>query len=179
MSTNLSAAKIRLSFGNSTDRYETHLPSANSGNTAHSEATPKENLQCSNESIHSFFCPAVSRITNETLLEIGKVRQITAGEPCDSVPLKYDNCNCVDILRQFSNIQNATPEEISFIHLTFLIGLLEAENLAAKLHWRCQRPLQALHAMMSVPAQNCNVQSAKHTPLSGSPVSSRKRSSGG
>ena len=53
----------------------------------------------------------------------------------------------------------------------------KAAKSKAKSRSSGQRPLRALRAMMSVPAQNCSGKSAKRKPLSGSSASSRKRSS--
>jgi hypothetical protein len=47
--------------------------------------------------------------------------------------LKVDNCNCAAIFRHASRTQEATLGEISFIHLTYLIGKENADKLAEKI----------------------------------------------
>lgn len=144
LSTKRSANKNLVPSGISASKYDTHTPSANSGNCEHSPATPKENLAPSRDIRHSIFCPSLSSATIETLKSFGEVRQITAGDPADSVALEASTCNCADVFRQASKIQNATPEEISVMHLVFLIGLADAKTLAAKLRLKVRPALQAL-----------------------------------
>ena len=77
------------------------------------------------------------------------------------------------------NLANASLDEAIFLHILYSSLATQARLLAAILPYSVQRPLQALLAAMSVPAQNCNARSAKRKPLSGSSASSRKRSSTG
>ncbi len=109
------------------------MPSANSGNGVASGTTPNINRAPSSDIVHSLFCPSRSTLTSEMMEEFGSVRNIDAGEPCAVVPLKADNCNCEFIFRQASKIQKATWAEISFIHLTYLVGRENAEKLAEEL----------------------------------------------
>jgi hypothetical protein len=78
---------------------------------------------------------------------------------------------------QLPSLRNASFEEAMFLHILYSSLANQAEMLAAILPWSVQRPLQALFSTMSVPAQNCNVQSAKRKRPSSSSASSRKRSS--
>src|SRR5271155_5472841 len=45
-----------------------------------------------------------------------------------------------------------TSNELMFVSLALHHGINQAERLAAILHWRCQRPSQALRAMMNARA---------------------------
>jgi hypothetical protein len=76
-------------------------------------------------------------------------------------------------LRNFSNI---SADERIFLFSVYLDGFKEAEHLATTLHWKCQRPLRALGAMMYRCGKSYTKRGAKHKPLSGAKVSSRKRS---
>jgi hypothetical protein len=78
-----------------------------------------------------------------------------------------------------NNFTESTSEEVIFVLTVQTLGFNTAAEIAAILHSQCQRPLQELRAMMSVPAQSCNEQNAKRKPLSNSSASSRKRSSTG
>jgi hypothetical protein len=161
--------------GRSAESTETKTPSVSSWNVVNSPSTPKENLASASDSLHSLFCPSFNNLTIQTLESLGEVRQTLAGEP-DGVVFRETKCNCASILRHASSIQNATLEEISFMHYASFMGLSEAKNLASKLHWQCQRPLRVLRAMTNERARNYSARSAKRKPLSGSSASSRKRS---
>jgi hypothetical protein len=63
------------------------------------------------------------------------------------------NVKAVGKLLQLRNIENASSDELMFLAYIPVFGPTQAIALAAKLHLKCQRPLQALRAMMSVPAQ--------------------------
>ncbi len=129
------------------------------------------------DSLHSWFCPLSRRMTIQTLESLGQVRQTLAGELDGCVFSESSTkCNCALILRHASSIQNATPQEISFMHMASFMGLSAAKTLASKLHWQCQRPLRVLRAMMNERGRNYSARSAKRKPLSGSSVSLRKRS---
>src|SRR5712692_2452493 len=65
----------------------------------------------------------------------------------------------------------ASSDEIVFIITAERFGLNAATDLAAKFQWQCQRPLQALLAMLSGFDKSYTKQSATRKPLSGSPVS--------
>src|ERR1700686_2994927 len=70
----------------------------------------------------------------------------------------------------------SSRDELIFLRAAVSLGFTRAADLAAIHHWKCQRPLQALLAVLNESDRNCNVQSAKRKPLSGSSASSRKRS---
>jgi hypothetical protein len=161
--------------GRSAESTEIKTPSVNSWNGAHSDSTPKENLASASDSLHSFFCPSFNNLTIQTLESLGEVRQTLAGE-LDGVVFRESKCNCASILRHSSSIQNATPEEISFMHFASSMGVSAAKTLASKLHWQYQRPLRVLRAIMSEHGRNYSARSAKRKPPSDSSVSSRKRS---
>jgi hypothetical protein len=74
------------------------------------------------------------------------------------------------------NVAHPTSEEAMFITVVKQHGFPAAEFAAAKLHWRCQRPLQALFAMMNAHGRNYSVRRVKHKLPLGPSASSRKRS---
>jgi hypothetical protein len=47
------------------------------------------------------------------------------------------------------NFLNATSDEAIFLVSAYFNGPSEAEHLSNTLHWKCQRPLRALCAMMN------------------------------
>jgi hypothetical protein len=122
-----------LPSGNSIVRNDFQVPSMNSGNEVASKAVPKLNEASSTEIVHSLFCPARSTMTVEMMEAFGSTRIIETEESCMVAPLVADRCNCESIFRQASRTQKATFVEISFIHLTFLIGKGNAEKLAEKI----------------------------------------------
>jgi hypothetical protein len=79
---------------------------------------------------------------------------------------------------QLPSFSNATSDEAMFLVSAYFHGFKEAEHLAATLHWKCQRPLQALRAAMNARDRNYSVQNAKRKRLSNSSASLKKRSSG-
>ena len=135
-SSNRSPNVITLPSGNEIDRNDLQDPSVNSGNGVVSGTTPNINRAPSSEIAHSLFCPAISTLTSEMMGDFGFVCTMTAGERCASVPLKVFNCNCAAIFRHVSRTQKATLVEISFIHLTYLVGKENAEKLAEKIGWK-------------------------------------------
>src|SRR5271157_777994 len=68
-----------------------------------------------------------------------------------------------------NNAESSSVEERMFVLIFMDYGLSKAADLAAKFHWKCQRPLRELRG------RNYSARSAKRKPLSGSPASSRKR----
>ena len=129
----LSPNTIALPSGKEIDKNDLQTPSANSGNGVASGTTPKDSTASETGIIHSLFCPAVSTITTEMMEAFGSVRTVDTGEPCFTPSLIAERCNCEFISRQASKIQKATLGEISFIHLTSLVGKENAEKLAEKL----------------------------------------------
>src|SRR2546426_10768707 len=75
-------------------------------------------------------------------------------------------------------VWKASVDECMFCLAVKQLGPREAMWLAAKFHWKCQRPLQALNAMLNGHGRSYTKQSAKTGQLSGESASSRKRSSG-
>ncbi|SRR6266702_826696 len=105
-------------------------------------------------------------------------RQIRTFEPIPLSDVPNETSHSVLLaVFQFFNVDNPSNHDAIFLLCARDFGLKTAEWLAAKFHWQCQRPLQALSAMLNGPGRNCNARSAKRKLLSGSPVSSKKRSS--
>jgi hypothetical protein len=127
--TKRSANTATVPSGKLISRYETHLPSANSGNGALLEGLPQSVLQSTKENFHSIFCPAVSSISTDTLSGVGTVR-IIAGEPCGVFPdLKIETCNCASIFRHLSRINKASVDKIVFMQLASLVGIRTARRI--------------------------------------------------
>jgi hypothetical protein len=122
-----------LPSGNSIVRNDFQVPSMNSGNEVASKAVPKLNEASSAEIVHSLFCPARSTMTIEMMEAFGFTRIIETEESCKAVSLVAQRCNCESIFRHASRIQKATLEEISFIHLTYLVGKENVMELAGKI----------------------------------------------
>jgi hypothetical protein len=74
------------------------------------------------------------------------------------------------------SFSTASLDELSLLSTVATVGLERAIDLASKHKWKCQRPLQALRAMMNGHGKSYTKQSAKTRQASGSPASSRKRS---
>jgi len=72
----------------------------------------------------------------------------------------------------------ASSDELMFCSVVDSLGITRAIYLAAKFHWKCQRPLRALLGGKNGRDRNYGARSAKRKRLSGSPSVSRKRSSG-
>jgi hypothetical protein len=148
-----SANKYTFPFGNVATTNDTHLPSANSGNSELSlgspyskEASEKSNFQSCQ------FCPNL-RVT-EILQSSEEASLIHAGE--DPLPsgFRIFKCNCDEASRHLPKIKNASADEILFMELTLSFGSNQAMQLAAKLRLKCQRPLRALLAMMNERGKN-------------------------
>src|ERR1017187_1938864 len=67
-------------LGNVASRYDTHLPSENSGKDEDSPTTPKENAASPNGIVHSPFCPRLLTISKTMMESFGETRWITAGD---------------------------------------------------------------------------------------------------
>ena len=128
-----SANAIPFPSKNEINRNDFQTPSTSSGKGNVSGKVPKVNEASPTGIIHSLFCPVGSTLTSEMMEEFGFVPIMDAGECLIIVPLKVYRCSCESIFRQASRIQKATLEEISFIHLTYLIGKENAEKLAEKM----------------------------------------------
>ena len=98
--------------------------------------------------------------------------------PFTSENLKETKQSGVLSFCHFLNVVNPTTDEIFFLLCVRGLGLKVATFLAAKFQMKCQRPLQALRAMMNARGRNYSVRNAKRKLPSGSSASSRKRSSG-
>lgn len=75
--------------------------------------------------------------------------------------------------------QNLSSDELMFVSHIYVWGLIEARRRAAKFHYKLQKPLPELLAALSELDKNYNARNAARMRPSNSPVSSRKRSSGG
>lgn len=80
---------------------------------------------------------------------------------------------------QLSNFDSASSDELTFLSCLVTLGPERAIVLAAKHGWRCLRPLLALLLATNARGRNYSGKNAKRKPPSGSPASSRKRSSNG
>jgi hypothetical protein len=96
---------------------------------------------------------------------------------CLSADEKVSNSSNSLFLCHVLNIPNASALEIRVLELVIMLGLPTVERIAAIFHWRCQRPLRALRAMMNGRARNYSERSAKRKQLLGSSASLKKRSS--
>lgn len=76
-----------------------------------------------------------------------------------------------------TEFQNLSSDEVMFIAHIYNWGLIRARQIAAKFRYTIRQPLPVLLAAMYALDRNCSAQSVKRKPLSGSPASSRKRSS--
>jgi hypothetical protein len=132
-SSNRSANAIPLPSGNEINRKDFQTPSTSSGKGNVSGKVPKANVAPSTGILHSLFCPVGSTLTSEMMEDFGFIPTMDAGECLTSVPLKVYNCNCESIFRQASKTQKATLEEMSFIHLTYLVGEENARELAERI----------------------------------------------
>lgn len=61
----------------------------------------------------------------------------------------------------FENVDNASSDEVTFLSSLAFFGPNGAIDLATKLQWQCQRPLQALLAVWSESGKNCTKQSTE------------------
>jgi len=143
---------------------------------AASEGTPKEERQPASDIVHFAGCP-LNTIHADTFSLPGEISSIVAGVPSDFPSRKIEACSCDLLSLHLSRIHNATPDEISFMHLTSLLGLNTATVLAAKFHWKYQRPLQVLREVTNARGRNYSARSAKRKRLSSSQAASKKRSS--
>ena len=76
------------------------------------------------------------------------------------------------------SLSNASFEEAILLHVLYFSLTSQIKTLAATLPESLQRPLQALLAAMSEPDKSYTKRSAAHKRPSGSPASSKRRSSG-
>lgn len=134
-STNRSTSAIPLPSKNEINKNDFQTPSTSSGKGNVSGKVPKANEAPSTDIAHSLFCPVGSTLTSEMMEEFGFAPTMDAGECLTAVSLKVCSCNCESIFRHVSKTQKATLAEISFIHLTFLVGKKTAEELAVKMGW--------------------------------------------
>ncbi len=81
------------------------------------------------------------------------------------------------VFHLFKSLKPSLSGDECMFLLTSLHGIKQAVFLAATHRWKVRRPLRGLLAMMSESDRNYSAQSAKRQRLSGSPASSRKRSS--
>lgn len=106
------------------------------------------------------------------------IRRVTERE-VNRLPVnlsKLSKCNKALALSQSLNIFRASSDEMRFMEFYLSFGWKTATYLATKFHWKCQRPLQALRAMMNERGKNYSGKSAKRKRPSGSPASLKKRS---
>ena len=141
--TNLSPSSKEIApSGDSIFKNESHTSPAGT-----SEDATGSNQKCASlsESLHSRFCfRSTSAKAIQTLESSGILHQITPGSEIDSFRIVPLTCNCDAIRRYASKIQNASADEISIIHLSFLVGWNKAEDIAASMGIYSDRPLRKL-----------------------------------
>lgn len=94
-------------------------------------------------------------------------------------PIAHSTSNGIDFVSAALNAGIAvSSEEILFFMWVRDLGLKAAIEKAAKFHLKFQRPSLESRANSNERGKNCSVQNAKRKRPSGSPASSRKRSSG-
>lgn len=160
--TKRSAKRIELPSGSSAKRYETHLPSANSGNAAESNGSPYWNEAPRMGQRHSAVCPSAT-ISAEMVSSFGDISTIRPGVPPVLLGLRKPICNCDLLSRHFPNIRNASEDEMLFMQLALSFGALEAECIAARLDLKCRRGLGALAAKLSPRGRDYTKQPAQTT----------------
>jgi hypothetical protein len=82
------------------------------------------------------------------------------------------------VFQLFKSLKPSLSGDECIFLLTSLRGIRQAVFLAATHRWKVRQPLRGLLAMMSESGKNYSARSVKRKRLSGSPVASRKRSSG-
>jgi len=78
--------------------------------------------------------------------------------PCELPDTRTSWEDCITWLQNF---KNCTRDERTFISAVAAFDLRTAADLAATLHWKCQRPLQALLAASNARGRNYSARSAK------------------
>lgn len=126
---------------------ESQASPPNSGAPSGGEAPTgsNQNFVSGSVSLHSRFCfRSTSAKAIQNLESAGIVHQTTPGSAIDSLRIVPLTCNCEAIRRYASNIQNATSDEISFIHLASFVGWSKAEQYAVRMGLTLDRPIRAL-----------------------------------
>jgi len=114
-------------------------------------------------------CPSPSKTTS-----VGDTdRTRTSALGIKSANSKETKQRVVACVCQFLNISNASSDESFFLLLVWNFGFKLATFLAAKFRLQCQRPSQALLAMMNVDGRNYSARNAKHKPPSGAGASEK------
>src|SRR5882724_2010857 len=166
-SVNRSANTYKFPLGHVTSKYEAHLPSANSGNTAESTGSPYEKDAPLKLRRHFFFCPS-STISAETVSSFSEIEIIETGVPPDlPSALCIESCTCGLPSRHFAKIKNASADEMFVMQLTLSFGPKEATVLATKWNLKLRPPLQELLAGMNGRGRSYTKQSAKTRQPSG------------
>ena len=101
-------------------------------------------------------------------------RPIAIVSPCGVVPPSISTSeysNGAPSSRHFFKIKNASCQEAMFILLAHTHGSKLAETLAAKFHWKLQRPLAELITVARELDEHCSGQDEKCDRLSGLPIS--------
>ncbi len=108
------------------------------------------------------FATEVSLIKTETPLAI---EIVSPCGPDQSATFMKEISGGSGSSRHLFKIKNASSHEVMFILYGHIIGARQAMNLAAKLGWLLQRPLQELFAVIDELDRNCNARSAKRKRL--------------
>ena len=145
-----SANSTRLPLGSTASRKQTQLPAVSSGGTAVSRVSPYSNTAPSkSNSSASPSVPSIRATTLEGIREISIIRRDGQRLPVTSFPLTGTPTSNLTKGRSsfhFPKMENASSDEIMFLLSVREFGLKPAMWLAAKFHWKYQRPLQALRA---------------------------------
>ena len=78
----------------------------------------------------------------------GETHQITPGSDAELPSIVPLTCNCALIRRHAANIQNVNSDEISTIHLAFLVGWDMAETLGKLLGQNLDRSYRELRELL-------------------------------
>ncbi len=172
--------KIRPS-GSVASRYDSNSSGPRSSSLS-GESSKPENL---NEAPSKLISSCPNRVTIPDCSSALKTRvpeepeNIVIVSPCDSMSPTGPNVRGDCFSRHSFSLRNANRHETLFIGWAHLSGIIRAKSLAARFHWKFQRPLPELLVVIDELDRNCNARNAKRKPLLGSSVSLKKRSSNG
>jgi len=126
---------------------ENQASPTNTSGVSDSPGTPNQNLAPNKDSFHSRLCPESSTnasAVKRALDSLGAVHTTLPGANHGSPSIRPLTCSCEFIRRHAFKIQNPTVDEISIIHLAFLVGWDNAEELAPSMNLKSDRPLRSL-----------------------------------
>lgn len=180
------SASRKRPVGTTISRQQTHEPVIKSSGGFGDRSSQKLNLADDKSSSNTSCSPPASAL--RTALESCKEVSIIStrdhpaeiGRSTSCVPMNLISSEEVGAwFFQRFKIENPSADEAMFLLAIETFGTKLATFLAAKFHWKVQRPLRALSAMTNEPDKSYTRRSTKARPLSDSPTSSRKHSSAG